>query len=546
MVRRSKTSFKPSQSLLFYGSAIYDFLYPFKRAQNQWAARYIVIIFGIIVRSAIGFGSYSGKNTPPMYGDFEAQRHWLEITQHLPISQWYWYDLQYWGLDYPPLTAYHSWALGKFGTLINSSWFALDASRGNETERLKSFMRFTVILSELLVYVPAVFKFARWNGKMLKQTPIDQTIIACSILFQPALLIIDHGHFQYNSVMLGFALLAIVQLLYENYMLACMCFVLSLGFKQMALYYAPIFFFYLLGRCVDFTTPNIPFVNRFNFLRLTLIAISTIVSFVVLFGPLVLFGGISNLTQSIHRIFPFARGIFEDKVANFWCFSNIFIKYRNLFTQQQLQFYSLILTTIGFLPACIHTLVKPRKSLLPWTLAACSMSFFLFSFQVHEKTILVPLLPISLIYSTNNTDDMAIVSWIINIGMFSMWPLLKRDGLILQFFTLLLLSNWLMGNLAFLTPTFLPQFLTPGPSISLVEAQRQKRRGLPSNWFWIMVILTSYTAMSIILTVDLFILPPERYPDLWVLANVSVSFGCFGLSWLWIYYKLFTLPDTGY
>lgn len=48
-----------------------------------------------------------------MHGDFEAQRHWMEITTHLPMAQWYTYDLQYWGLDYPPLTAYHSWLLGK-------------------------------------------------------------------------------------------------------------------------------------------------------------------------------------------------------------------------------------------------------------------------------------------------------------------------------------------------------------------------------------------------------------------------------------------------
>ncbi|EJW72974.1 hypothetical protein WUBG_16119, partial [Wuchereria bancrofti] len=51
-----------------------------------------------------------------MYGDYEAQRHWMEITYHLPINQWYVNgsdnDLNYWGLDYPPLTAYHSWLLG--------------------------------------------------------------------------------------------------------------------------------------------------------------------------------------------------------------------------------------------------------------------------------------------------------------------------------------------------------------------------------------------------------------------------------------------------
>jgi alpha-1,3-glucosyltransferase len=47
-----------------------------------------------------------------MYGDYEAQRHWMELTMHQPIREWYTYDVQYWGLDYPPLTAYVSWACG--------------------------------------------------------------------------------------------------------------------------------------------------------------------------------------------------------------------------------------------------------------------------------------------------------------------------------------------------------------------------------------------------------------------------------------------------
>jgi alpha-1,3-glucosyltransferase len=53
-----------------------------------------------------------------MYGDYEAQRHWMELTLHVPMNQWYYYDLEWWGLDYPPLTAYVSWICGKMYDLF--------------------------------------------------------------------------------------------------------------------------------------------------------------------------------------------------------------------------------------------------------------------------------------------------------------------------------------------------------------------------------------------------------------------------------------------
>lgn len=90
-----------------------------------------VLLTATWVKWAVSLGSYSGKTLdrlpevqitnllslgwgdPPMFGDYEAQRHWMEITINLPSRQWYKYDLQYWGLDYPPLTAYVSWLCGK-------------------------------------------------------------------------------------------------------------------------------------------------------------------------------------------------------------------------------------------------------------------------------------------------------------------------------------------------------------------------------------------------------------------------------------------------
>ena len=107
-------------------------------------------------------------------------------------------------------------------------------------------------------------------------------------------------------------------------------------------------------------------------------------------------------------------------MANFWCASNVVLKWRIWTTQSTLVKASAGLTALGFLPAVLGLLyhgfrlrasvvpkVKtpeatlappvPILPLLPYALLTSSMSFFLFSFQVHEKTILVPLLPITLL-----------------------------------------------------------------------------------------------------------------------------------------------------
>lgn len=99
-------------------------------------------------------GPYSGQGKGPLHGDFEAQRHWMELTNHLPVDQWYFYDLEYWGLDYPPLTAYHMKLCGYVGGLFNPDWFALMTSRGIESADSKIFMRLTVIISDVIVYIP--------------------------------------------------------------------------------------------------------------------------------------------------------------------------------------------------------------------------------------------------------------------------------------------------------------------------------------------------------------------------------------------------------
>jgi len=48
-----------------------------------------VILISLFLRVLTGFGGYSGQGKPPMHGDYEAQRHWMEITTNLSPSEWY-------------------------------------------------------------------------------------------------------------------------------------------------------------------------------------------------------------------------------------------------------------------------------------------------------------------------------------------------------------------------------------------------------------------------------------------------------------------------
>jgi len=105
-----------------------SFFWPARGGVSQWIVLPVILLIVGLFRWSTALWPYSGTlfcvvdftnsnvfqgfQAPPMHGDFEAQRHWLEITTHLPASQWYFYDLEWWGLDYPPLTAYHSWLLG--------------------------------------------------------------------------------------------------------------------------------------------------------------------------------------------------------------------------------------------------------------------------------------------------------------------------------------------------------------------------------------------------------------------------------------------------
>eukprot|EP00882_Tetradesmus_deserticola_P034056 GHRQ01038960.1.p2 GENE.GHRQ01038960.1~~GHRQ01038960.1.p2 ORF type:complete len:127 (+),score=20.37 GHRQ01038960.1:496-876(+) len=108
----------------------------------------------LLTRLLVAISPYSGAQTPPKYGDYEAQRHWMELTTNLPVQQWYRdgpdNEPKYWPLDYPPLSGYQSFVHGQFVKRFDPAAVALHSSRGYESYYSKQLLRWTVILSDVL------------------------------------------------------------------------------------------------------------------------------------------------------------------------------------------------------------------------------------------------------------------------------------------------------------------------------------------------------------------------------------------------------------
>ncbi|XP_046801061.1 probable dolichyl pyrophosphate Man9GlcNAc2 alpha-1,3-glucosyltransferase isoform X2 [Lucilia cuprina] len=281
---------------------------------------FVALCVGIGTRAIVSLSSYSGASTPPMFGDYEAQRHWQEITYNLPPNQWYLNstdnDLLYWGIDYPPLTAYHSLFVGIIANRINSSYVRLFDSRGLESVEHKSFMRLTVLVADFFIYIPAcVIVLTSLNSYISSENLLPTFVL---LVLYPGQVLIDNGHFQYNNISLGLFMYSVACIIQNRHNWASFFFTLSINYKQMELYHALPIFVYLLKS--SFSQKSF-LKNIINLFQVGFITLST---FLLLWMPWIC--SLNSLTSTVLRLFPLNRGVFEDKVANVWCSLNALYK----------------------------------------------------------------------------------------------------------------------------------------------------------------------------------------------------------------------------
>ncbi|KAI0901951.1 glycosyltransferase family 57 protein [Annulohypoxylon nitens] len=347
--------------------------------------------------------------------DFEVHRNWLAITNSLPIWEWYYEKTSEWTLDYPPFFAYFEWILSQVAKLVDPAMLRVYNLEYDSWQTVY-FQRFTVIATEL-VLVYALQLFIESSHGVTKRAA---QAAAISVLLSPGLLIIDHIHFQYNGAMYGILILSLVFARHKSGLLVSgLVFAALLCMKHIYLYLAPAYFVYLL-RTYCLSSHSI---FRIQFLNCVKLGSGILSIFGLAFGPFALK---NQIPQILSRLFPFSRGLCHAYWApNVWAMYSfvdrvlIFVAPRLGLPVKQEAINSVTRGLVGdtafaVLPEItpricfaltlifqaiplVKLFLRPKWDVFIGAVTLCGYSSFLFGWHVHEKAILLVIIPFSLI-----------------------------------------------------------------------------------------------------------------------------------------------------
>jgi len=415
--------------------------------------------------------------------DFDVHRNWLAITHNTPISEWYWNDVNgttVHTLDYPPAFAFfESFLSNNFITelVLPQGDKCLDLLPDFDNTPSQScivFQRSTVIFSDIILWIGAYFACRSLHPRRPLQFVVTSFLL---IVFNPALLWLDHIHFQYNGMILGVLLASLGCLMmgnnvaivpengnhtvkqpiaYDIYHLAgAGLFALLLNLKHLYLPLAPLYFCYLLERyCLTNGIPAGGKQKQFlpgKFLQLALVTGTTLVlpwiPFIMCEDPK------SQILQILKRLFPFQRGLVHDYWAgNIWAlytFANrvlIFAvgrlgpKVRPMLSEEVADILDgmylpepsplicAVLLCLSIIPGLQMASSRLTNKKLIEAVVYVSLCSFMLAYHVHEKAILTTMIPLTLLVEPNPRGEYYnLLFWNITLwGLLGLFPLLYR------------------------------------------------------------------------------------------------------------------------
>ncbi|XP_026469771.1 probable dolichyl pyrophosphate Glc1Man9GlcNAc2 alpha-1,3-glucosyltransferase [Ctenocephalides felis] len=385
--------------------------------------------------------------------DFEVHRNWLAITHSKPIYLWYFENTSEWTLDYPPFFAWFEFMLSHIAKYFDPNMLNVK-NLNYASDMTVLFQRLSVMVTDLLL----LFGTRECSNSLGKSNSQPKTFLAVLILCNAGLFMVDHIHFQYNGMLYGILLLSISCIMKEQYLMSALWFSILLNLKHIFAYVAPAYVVYLLGSyCLQGNFDLSKTAKRIS--KLVLIGFITCT---VSFGPF-----IRQISQVMARLFPFKRGLCHAYWApNFWAIYNVADKASTITAKKlgysvsnstatmtgglvedvvhttlptitpSITFY---LTFITIVPALIKLwrIIRFNKTPIVISplqfircLVICGACSFLFGWHVHEKAILMLIIPMS-ISAVLEKEDAKIFLMLSTIGHYSLFPLLFTNELLL-------------------------------------------------------------------------------------------------------------------
>lgn len=363
--------------------------------------------------------------------DFEVHRNWMAITHSLPMRQWYTEATSEWTLDYPPMFAWFEFLLSQVARFVDPAMLQVH-NLNYDSQGTIIFQRFSVIISEL-VLVTAVLYMTR---RMSKQSSDLAWLL---VLGSPGLLLVDHIHFQYNGMLLGLLLWSIGLLQRDRPLLGGVIFAVLVNMKHLFAALAPLYVVFLLRSYCRGPAAVAHFLS---------LAGSVMAVCAVSFGPFIASG---QLQQVLARLFPFGRGLCHAYwAANFWALYSAADKALTVLLPrfgrpvappaaqmtgglvgvsefavlpQVSPAAALGLSAAAMLPCLVHTWRCPKPNGLLRAAAYCCLCSFMFGYHVHEKAILMVLIPLAVEAALDRgaAQQYAVLA---AVGHFALMPLL--------------------------------------------------------------------------------------------------------------------------
>lgn len=329
----------------------------------------------------------------PHSTDLEVHRHWKALTYNLPLSQWYTDISSVWTLDYPPLFAYFECMLAHVLAWIHPR--LLDLSNHNyAAPAAVAALRLTVLAWDpLLISAAVAFQ--------------NQLVPVFFVLLNPALIIVDNIHFQYNLVPIALLLYTLSALKHDRIPLAAATFTLAVNLKHTLLPLSLPLICHVLATLPRMPSPALTFLRTAGVTLLIMLCI---------WIPFIQAGRRPLIEQIFARLFPFNRGLLHANWApNFWAVYAVADKAlsrlglavrvpdgpitRGVIGAMR-PFATLpnptpgvcnALTILACTPCLAHNIRNPCSATAVRAAAATALAYALFGWHVHEKALLVPL-----------------------------------------------------------------------------------------------------------------------------------------------------------